>query len=251
MLRFSALFFLLLPLKALTQPSYELGLTGGFSDVLSLKNTHENTYLYSHKRPVSHYKAYGFNGTLKILLDIHKWQFGFGAETGGLSGTVARDIGFKRDIEENFQYHLRIDKDVELEDQKIAAPYITPHIFVHMKFNFSDHVYMYAGPIGGRMFSKNELSWNGQSAGWVAGGNLGIAVRLNDRIILDLSEGYRISWVRGAELIHTNRKQWHNDIVLGPEPQAGVVVGDPNVAFAINRYNLSYATSSVGIRVRL
>jgi hypothetical protein len=99
------------------------------------------------------------------------------------------------------------------------------------------------------VFTNNNLSWNGKSSGWVAGGNLGIVIRLSDRISLDIAESWRMAWVRGDEITFENRRQWYNPEVLGPK--TNFTQDYTHVAFAINRYNLSYANSSIGIRFTL
>lgn len=233
------------------QPRIDLGLTAGGSVVTSLTGIDVNPYAYGSmkKVPLGFNIAYGFSITAKALLDFRNVQLGIGVEGGSLKGTVNRQVGFKEDIEENFLYGLYVISGVETEKQNIASPYLLPHLMLHAKFNFSDRVYLYTGPIGGRMFSNNNLSWNGKSSGWVAGGNLGIVIRISDRISLDIVEGWRMVWVRGDEITPYNRRQWYNPEILGPK--TNIPQEYTHVAYALNSYNLSYANSSIGIRVTL
>ncbi len=233
------------------QPRIDLGLTAGGVVPISLTAIDANPYVYSYnqKLPIDISKAFGLNVVAKALLDFHNLQLGIGVEGGSIKGTVGRRVGFKEDIEENFEYPLYVIPAVAAEKQNIASPYLLPHLILHIKFNFSDRVYLYTGPVGGRMFSNNNLSWNGKSSGWVAGGNLGIVIRLSDRISLDITESWRMAWIRGDEITFENRRQWYNPEVLGPK--TNMTQDYTHVAFAINRYNLSYANSSIGIRLTL
>ncbi len=237
------------------QPRIDIGLTVGGIVPTSLTAIDANPYAYAsfygntQKVPVNFSKAFGLNGTVKGLIDFRNLQLGIGLEGGSIKSTVGRQVGLKVDIEENFMFSMYVIPGVVVEKQNIAAPYLTPHLMLHVKFNFSDHVYLYTGPIGGRMFSKNDLSWNGKSSGWVAGGNLGLVIRLSDRISLDIAEGWRMAWVRGDEITFDNRRQWYNPEILGPKTHT--TQDNTHVAYAINSYNLSYANSSIGIRLTL
>lgn len=252
MYRFLLVAILSFPIAIYAQPDIELGLTAGGVGVTSLKGINTNPYIYGtiHKKiPVDFDKAFGFNGAAKALLNFHSFQLGLGVEGGMIKGTVAREVGFKKEIEENIMYSFYVIPGVETEQQKIAAPYLMPHLFFHIKFNFSDGVYLYTGPIGGRLFSKNDLSWNSKSSGWVAGGNLGIVVKLTDRVSLDIAEGWRKVWVRGDEINLSSRMEWYNPKVLGPPTSKNQQF--THVAYSLNSYNLSYGSTAIGVRLTL
>lgn len=237
---------LILPLTVKAQPHFELGLTGGFSAATTFKAVNENPYIQ--KTSISHREVYGYNGAAKGLVDFRVCQLGIGLETGTLKANALRTIGFKDDIETNYMYHFTVYTGVELEGQKLAAPYMTPNVFINFKVNFSNNVYLYLGPMGGRMFSNNDLSWNGKSAGWLTGGNLGVVIKLSDRISINIAEGWRMVWMRGENinLDFENRKYWYNSDIIIPQPPE-----QTHVVLSVNSYNMSYANSAIGIRFRL
>ena len=234
---------MLLPFAAKAQPHFEVGLTGGVATITSLTHL-SDAPLIKNKTPISYSNAFGYTGAVKALIDFRVCQLGAGIEGGEMGGSLHRVVGFKEEINANLPFQLAT-YDYEIEGQKVAAPYIAPNLFFHFKINFSDRLYLYVGPMGGRMFSKEDLSWDGKSSGWVAGGNLGLAIKLSDRISIDIAEGWRMAWMRDTNTDITNRRQWYNPKVVGQEGRLTYV------ALSYNTYNMSYASSSVGIRVRL
>lgn len=234
---------LILPIALDAQPRFELGLTGGVATLTSLTHVYKNASIIS-KDPISYNKVFGYSVTAKALVDFRVCELGVGIEGGAMNGTLHRVVAFKEEVDANLPYPI-ITRNNEIEEQKIAAPYIAPNLFFHFKINFSDRIYLYTGPIGGRIFSKEDMSWNGKSTGWIAGGNLGLVIKVSDRISIDIAEGWRMAWIRDFNTDINNRRQWYNAKVIAQGEDFTYV------ALSYNTYNMSYASSAVGIRFRL
>lgn len=235
-----SLLFLSIATKA--QPRLEAGLTGGGNIVTGLTGWYNLKDLT--KSSFSKDIVKGYSGTVKLIVDTRKWQFGLAAETGSLRGTLIRDISTASDMESTMYAPVIYGKQ-PVEKQNVAGPYVSPYLLINYKFNFSEAVYLYLGPLGGRMFAVNDLTWDGKASGWLAGGNIGVLIRLTDRLYLDITEGWRKIWVRGPEISSKNARQTYNAKIVDNEHF------EKGVALAINNYNLSYVNSSLGIRIIL
>ncbi len=220
-----------------------MGLTGGAVTLTSLTNVYKNAADVV-KNPIGYNNVFGYNASAKALIDFRAVQLGVCLEGGSMGGALHRVIAYKEEIDANQPYPI-VTYRAEIEDQKIAALYITPAFFFHFKANFSDRVYLYFGPTSGRFFSKEDMSWNGKSSGWLAGGNLGLVIKVNDRISIDIAEGWRMAWIRDFNTDINDRRQWYNAKVIN---QVDMYT---TVALSHNTYNLSYVHSSIGIRFRM
>lgn len=194
-------------------------------------------------------KQLGGNVTLKAVANTHKWQGGIGVEAGMMKGRLTRLVGSKYDyIDEVFlMYPIQYDRMV-LRGQSTAGPYFTPHLFINYKVNFSDAVYAYIGPMGGMMFAKNDMSWDGFTSGWTAGANLGAVIDLNEKFGLDISAGIRQAFLRDNSTQPNTARALYNESEIIASTN-GVLT--EFYARAINEYDIRYLTGNVGVRYRL
>lgn len=239
----------LLPICSLAQPRLSLGLTAGADAVIAFNGKSSIGPLSS--QTLKSETPMGIAATLKGVLDLRKWQFGVGVEGGRIIGDVPREVGFR--TEAILARQNRSNPYIfayTVEGQNIAAPYFLPHLFVHYKFNLTDNTYLYAGPMGGYTFAKNDMTYTGRNTSRTAGGNFGTVLGLRDGLGIDIVAGYRKVWVREYSVLKVSSPSFNpNAIQTVYAPVYGGT--EDYVAEAINNYNLTYLTLQIGVRARL
>lgn len=203
--------------------NFHIGLTGGVNTSF--------TFLHTVRGPGYEGLALGANGNLKALYNTRKWQFGAGIETGTLNGDVYRTL-----INPGSGYYA--GGRIVSTDEKVAAPYVAPHLLVNYKAKFPGGVYMYFGAMGGRMSTKNTMTWDGKGSGWMAGANIGVVIKINKLISLDIYEGWRQGWIKSEPDIYgtfDQSRKYENYYYYYP----------------LNKFNLSFFNTNIGLRIKL
>lgn len=208
--------------NAIAVSNFHIGLTGGINTSF--------TFIQGNSGVGYEGLALGINGGLKVLYNTRKWQLGAGIETGTLNGDTYRSL-----IDPNTR---QSGGRFLSADEKAAGPYFSPHLLVNYKAKFPGGIYMYFGAMGGRMFTKNTMTWDGKGSGWMAGANIGVVIKINKLISLDIYEGWRQGWIRNEPTTYgvfdTSRK--YNDYYYYSP---------------INKFNLSFFNTNIGLRFKL
>lgn len=209
--------------NTLAVSNFHIGLTGGINTSF--------TFMHTLRGPGYEGLAFGANGSLKALYNIRKWQFGAGIETGTLNGDVYRTL---KDPYTGYSTHHRFVS----KDEKVAAPYFAPHLLVNYKAKLPGSIYMYFGAMGGRISTKNTMTWNGKGSGWMAGANIGVVIKINKLISLDIYEGWRQGWIRNEPATYgafDPTRKYYNYYYYYP----------------LNKFNLSFFNTNIGVRFKL
>lgn len=193
--------------------------------------------------------ALGANGTLKTMWNARKWQFGAGVDVGIMSpGSVEREaiviIEHNNDV-------TRVD-EIWSEDSHFATPYYAPHVLVNYKLNVGELLYFYGGGVLGYTFTRQGFDMKPDRAntyyrnvrGLMTGANLGLVIQLGDRLSLDLSENWRMSFLKEPDPA--------GYIALAKAKRTGAAnhLEYFDDASLVTEYNLHIFLTNIGLRFR-
>lgn len=145
--------------------------------------------------------ALGATAVVKTIWDTRKWQVGAGVDFGVAShGTVERDVVLVVEHNNTVVSYA----NTRVEDAPFATPYFSPHALVNYKLNIPDRLYFYGGAVLGYTFTRQGFDMKPDGAntyyrnvrGLVTGTNLGLVINFGGRVSLDLSESWRMSFLK-------------------------------------------------------
>ena len=144
------------------------------------------------------------NGNLRLIYNMRKWQVGVGIDCGAVTkGSIERDV---TEVEVWNGDTTRINK-TDGETAQFATPYYSPQIFVNYKINLPGDLYFYTGGIVGYTFSqhgfnikpRDNTTKHRKVNGLMVGANLGLVIRLNDFVSIEMSESWRMSMLKDPD----------------------------------------------------
>ncbi|MCB0699857.1 MAG: hypothetical protein H6551_13605 [Chitinophagales bacterium] len=233
----------LLPVSLLAQPKISVGLSGGFNSSFSKINYTQNI-AGGTGFAGDDAKFKGMNIAINVAVDVSILQVGAGVEIGSLKGDMIRQT-----VDTNYAYAsnnpLVLSQaprfGYRATDEKIAAPYITPNMFVNLKRDLAaDLITLYGGAMFGYMLSSNNINYGGKGNGIMAGANLGLMVNITNKISVGVHEELRIASVGSKK-----------DLSIGYNINTDRVVNYSFYYIAIDRYTLSFLSTNVGFRFKL
>jgi len=192
-MRFVLLFITAMPLFATAQNNFDIVFGAGLATASAGSPQLQTTTI-----------AIGVNGAVKAIWDTHKWQLGAGIDVGAMGkGTVKRELILTTVLNnETVSYNTANN-----EEAKFATPYFSPHAIIHYKINIPDKLYFYGGGVLGYTFTRhgfelapNEVGTTFRNVrGMMTGINLGLVIHLGDHVSLDLSESWRMSFLKDPD----------------------------------------------------
>lgn len=156
-------FFVLLSLTTNAQQQrIQASFLGGYSF-----NKIEGT---PHLEPL--HKIRSGNFSTRLMLNYKYIQGGAGFEIGRIRGWLVDTL--------NPQRLQKIPPD-------IAAPYIMTFLFINGKLNIDEErLYLYAGPMAGRVTTNDNYTHSKYNKGWVYGGHVGAVFNLSKVVSIDV-----------------------------------------------------------------
>ena len=165
-------FIILMPAMCRAQNLFQLGVATGLSH-----NFVSGKYIVQDK------PATGANATIKLALNLKRWQVGAGVEIGSVKGMLnSPDV-----LPSGDTFYVA----PVTGRKRIASPYMAPYILVNYKKNITDKLYAYAGVIAGRITTNNDLVPTGTVNGNLFGLNGGVVLKLNNMLSIEASQGWR------------------------------------------------------------
>lgn len=194
--------------------------------------------------------AIGASATMKAMLDTRKWQFGAGADIGAMSpASIERDLTIVT-IHNNIETKNAVTRS---EDAQFATPYYSPYALAHYKLNIGDRFYFYGGGVLGYTFTRQGFDMKPDGAntyfrnvhGVMTGANLGLSINFGGRVSLDLSENWRMSFLKEPNSVEYK--------VLEQSKRTGAAnhVQYFDAASLVTEYKLHVFHSCIALRISL
>lgn len=137
-------------------------------------------------------KGRGSAGNLGLILDFKHFQTGLGVEVGHISGFLL-DSTRSNVYVQNIYYTPSTSLDVLL-------PYYWLHLHANAKLPIiTDRLYLYAGPLAGRLIGNTKYTDAGLHIGWKLGGQAGIVVNVSDGLGIELSHSMRFFTIKDQD----------------------------------------------------
>lgn len=238
-MRFVLFFITAMPLFATAQNNFDLVFGTGLGTAYASSTQLQTTTA-----------AIGVSGAVKAMWDTRKWQLGAGIDVGAMGkGTVKRELILINVLNNEVMSY----NTANTEEAKFSSPYYSPHFIINYKLNIPDRLYFYGGGVLGYTFTRhgfelkpNEVGTTFRNVrGMTTGINLGLVIHLGDHVSLDLSESWRMSFLKdpdpGGYLALEKAER-----IIGPN-----YVKYYDESSLVTEYDLNVFHTSVAMRIRL